>query len=175
MLFLFSDATLVLQIGMLTAPAYVYLKMGKTWQEMDRIIKVIGNPIDELPYALQMVAVLEVTLGFLILGLGSFGISDLIGGGEITPIFALTTLTAAICEEMFFRGLLYNTLGLWESSVIFGLMHAPQGSITLVIAATIGGVFLGKAYEVRKTLLSPVLIHFTVNLLSLIAATQTLT
>ena len=173
-LFIYSDATLVLQIGMLTTPAYVYLKMGKTWQDMDRIVKIMGNPIKELPYALKMVAILEVTIGLLVLGLSNFGIVDL-GVGKITPIIALTTLTAAVCEEMFFRGLLYNTLGLWESSIIFGLMHAPQGSITLVFGAIIGGVFLGKAYEVRKTLLSPILIHFTVNLLSLIVATQTST
>jgi membrane protease YdiL (CAAX protease family) len=84
-------------------------------------------------------------------------------------------LFIAVLEELFFRGFLQNLLGKslrsWWSgqliaSCVFGLfhiLHAPFPNWRYVILAAIAGWFYGSSYRSGGTLLSPALLHATVD------------
>ncbi len=89
--------------------------------------------------------------------------------------FAIIALTLApIAEELAFRGLLYNklrqalptSLALVLQAAAFGLAHYPFG---MEFACAIGALALviGLVYEWRKTIVAPILLHASVNVIGL--------
>ncbi len=86
----------------------------------------------------------------------------------VFTVFA--SLFAPLSEEMFFRGLVYNCLRTrmrWLAAAIiqaiaFGLMHS-YGSANSTGAGLIGFA-LAVIYEWRRTLLTPMFVHFLQNL-----------
>ncbi len=82
----------------------------------------------------------------------------------------LISTTTAVVEEWFFRGILVDHFGLILSAIVFALCHlipAPRlwaWSIWSFIAA----VILGSIYQETQSLYVPLLVHFLINLLSLI-------
>jgi len=92
------------------------------------------------------------------------GFRELLGplsGAEI----AVFALTSGIAEEMFFRGAMQPALGLWATSVIFGLMHV--GPIRKFWAwtlwAAVMGLVFGAIHEATGDLLGPVVAHILIN------------
>ena len=90
--------------------------------------------------------------------------------GGITAILAFISVVILppIVEEMFFRGVIHNTLrqrfGFWittlVSSAIFGVVHIAPIAI---LHAFIMGVFLAWVYERYDSLWPPILIHIIRN------------
>ncbi len=93
---------------------------------------------------------------------------EFIGPLTRQEIFFLAVFSA-IGEEFFFRGFLQGKVGLIAASLIFGLIHiGPDRRFILwTIFAIVLGFLLGGLYAWRGNLLTPVIVHFVVNLLSL--------
>ncbi len=80
---------------------------------------------------------------------------------------------APVAEEVFFRGMLYNALrsrlgpapAAILQAVAFGLYH-PFGAAERVIIAALG-LCLAGLYEWRKTLVAPILLHASINLVAM--------
>ncbi|MEE4331565.1 MAG: CPBP family intramembrane glutamic endopeptidase [Wenzhouxiangella sp.] len=78
----------------------------------------------------------------------------------------LVALSAGVCEELLFRGVIQAWLdGIFGSviavvagSLIFGLAHALNRAYFIV--ATVAGAYLGLLYLVTDNLLVPMLVHF---------------
>ena len=86
---------------------------------------------------------------------------------------------AVLVEELLFRSLLLGGFSLWAHplflavtlSIVFGLMHAPQG--TLAVAATcLVGFGLSLLFLWRGSLLAPFVSHYVINLLQLVWANR---
>jgi sodium transport system permease protein len=91
-------------------------------------------------------------------------------GDQSAPLWKLwlvLALTPALCEETFFRGLLFSGLRRWGpwaavgiSALLFGLMH---GSIYQFLPTFIIGLLLGYAVWRSGSLYCSILIHFLNN------------
>lgn len=92
---------------------------------------------------------------------------------DIIIIIVSVSITPAICEEFFFRGLIQRSFELkWKpvtaiivSSIFFSLYHfSPYGLIPLFILS----VFLGYSAYKTNSILVPVFIHFANNFIMII-------
>lgn len=89
----------------------------------------------------------------------------------------LALAPAAMVEELLFRSLLLGGLSvLWPAiglaiagSLLFGIMHAPQGPLGIVATGAVGLV-LSLVFLWRWTLLSVFVMHYTINVLQLLRA-----
>ena len=87
--------------------------------------------------------------------------------------FAMVSVTAGICEEIVYRGMLMGALipalGLWPavalSSVIFGMGHVYQG-MTGIIKTTLVGVFMALLTVFSGSLLVAIVLHAIIDLTS---------
>lgn len=88
-------------------------------------------------------------------------------------VMLLIVILGPMAEEVFFRGLLYNTfrrylpgrLAAVLQALLFGVAH-PFGSTYILATAGLGLAFAA-VYEWRKTLLAPILLHVLQNLVAL--------
>lgn len=87
---------------------------------------------------------------------------------EVFPLFRRASVAdllgvaalAGLGEELFFRGVLQDELGIWIASAIFGLPHGPSRELwPLAVWATGMGVFLGALYQASGNLFIPALAH----------------
>ena len=91
----------------------------------------------------------------------------------------LALAPAVALEELLFRSLLLGGLSIFAPpillavvwSIIFGTMHAPQGSFGIVVAAALG-LLLSILFLVTQNLLAPMFAHYAINLLQLIWASK---
>ncbi len=91
----------------------------------------------------------------------------------------LALVPAALVEELLFRSLLLGGLSvLWPAialaisgSLLFGIMHAPQGPLGIIATGVVGFV-LSLLFLWRWTLLSVFVMHYTINLLQLLRASR---
>lgn len=83
---------------------------------------------------------------------------------SLAQVFGVSLL-AALGEEIFFRGVLQQLLGLIPASAIFGLGHwAFQKELTVYgLYTMIIGVVLGLVFIKTNYLLVPMIIHFVIN------------
>lgn len=83
-------------------------------------------------------------------------------------------LVSAFGEELLFRGAIQPFLGLWFTSVLFGLLHLdPEGGISAwTIWAVLAGVILGAVVEVTGSLWPAIIIHFVVNFVGIRSLTR---
>jgi hypothetical protein len=92
---------------------------------------------------------------------------------ELIFVFLVVALTPAVCEELFFRGLIQKNLTLATSKkagfiftgIIFGLYHLNP---FLIVPLVVLGVFFGFLMFRSETILVPMLAHFTNNVVSII-------
>lgn len=77
----------------------------------------------------------------------------------------LLAIISSVGEELAFRGVLQPKLGLWLTSLLFGLIHFPVKSalIPWTFFALFMGLVLGFLYQESGSLWPPVLLHFLVN------------
>jgi uncharacterized protein len=92
-------------------------------------------------------------LGSALLGLG---VMDLL----------LLAAAAGIGEEVLFRGVLQTVLGIWATSIVFGLLHALTPTYFLLAAGI--GVYLGFLMQYTDNLLAPILVHWIYDSIALI-------
>ncbi|MEM7247463.1 MAG: CPBP family glutamic-type intramembrane protease [Acidobacteriota bacterium] len=77
---------------------------------------------------------------------------------------------SGVGEELLFRGALLPWLGLWPSSLLFGIVHLPlRRELVLwpILAAALGLLF-GKVFLVTGAVAAPVAMHAGVNLVGLL-------
>lgn len=74
-------------------------------------------------------------------------------------------LCSAVSEELFFRGVLQQEVGIVAAGTLFGLLH-PLG-VAYVLWATTAGIGLGILFVTTGSLLAPVAAHATYNLVAL--------
>jgi membrane protease YdiL (CAAX protease family) len=92
---------------------------------------------------------------------------------ERVGFLTLVFLVAPVVEELFFRGMLYNALrqrlhlvlAVPLQAIVFGLSH-PFGLADMT-GVTLLGLAFALVYEWRQTLLTPILMHFVVNVLGM--------
>jgi membrane protease YdiL (CAAX protease family) len=95
---------------------------------------------------------------------------------EWAPVL-LALFPAVLVEELLFRSLLLGGLGLLlpvpvllvGTGLLFGWMHSPQGRLGMVMTAAIS-LLLAGLFLWRGSLLLPLVAHYVVNLLQLLAA-----
>lgn len=89
----------------------------------------------------------------------------------------LALAPAALVEELLFRSLLVGGLSVLApaivlavaGSILFGVMHAPQGTLGIFATGVLGFV-LSLLFLWRWSLLSVFVMHYTINLLQLLRA-----
>lgn len=79
-------------------------------------------------------------------------------------IVMLSTL-AGVSEEVFFRGMLQQEMGLLVASVAFGLLHTV--SVPYMIWATIVGLYLGYLVNVTHNLWPAIVAHLAIDVVGL--------
>ena len=85
------------------------------------------------------------------------------------------TATAGFSEELFFRGILFNSIesfttfpiALVLSSVIFGLVHFPLWGANAIIETVLGGVLCYAYWVSGSNLAVPIAIHTMYDFLTL--------
>ena len=86
-------------------------------------------------------------------------------------------IPSVFLEELLFRALLLGGLAIFVSpillailwSMIFGAMHLPQGVLGIVVAALLG-LLLSALFLATASLVAPVIAHYVIDLLQLVAA-----
>lgn len=78
-------------------------------------------------------------------------------------------LASSVVEELFFRGVVQQALGLWFASAVFGLLHVgPNRRFRAwTLMAAVAGIALGFLFESTGTLVAPIAAHFVTNFLNL--------
>lgn len=92
---------------------------------------------------------------------------------EFLVVACIVALVPAVCEELFFRGYIQRNYveslsparGILLTSVLFGLFHFSPANLVPLFCM---GWFLGYLYETSKSLVLPIAVHFSNNLLSLV-------
>ena len=109
-------------------------------------------------------------------------------GSRLAPLRAsvaavLLSTSAALCEELAFRGLLQTlaasslaalgmparacvALAVAAQAVLFGVLHSYTPSPVYVVAASLAGVCFGAAYASTANLAVPIIMHFAVDFVS---------
>jgi membrane protease YdiL (CAAX protease family) len=92
---------------------------------------------------------------------------------HLAPLSAGDALILAVAsgfvEELFFRATLQPVLGLWMTSIGFGLLHYPinRRMIPWTVMAALLGLLFGLVYERTGSLLAVALAHAVVNYVEL--------
>jgi membrane protease YdiL (CAAX protease family) len=81
----------------------------------------------------------------------------------------LVAIMSALGEELFFRGFLQPLVGLFASSLLFGLLHQVRGQSRWVWVgwASIGGLLFGGLFALTGSLWGSVVAHALVNAVNL--------
>ncbi len=77
------------------------------------------------------------------------------------PEILLLAILAGLSEEIFFRGVLQQEIGLWFASLAFGLLHAV--SVPYVIWASAIGLYLGWLMQMMHNLWPSILAHMIID------------
>ncbi|HET6398665.1 MAG TPA: CPBP family intramembrane glutamic endopeptidase [Candidatus Thermoplasmatota archaeon] len=79
------------------------------------------------------------------------------------PLAFLVAFSAAVGEEILFRGLLLRRIGLWGQAAVFGLMHLAYGTVLQVVVPAAMGVVFGLVTRRRGSIVAPIVAHFVFN------------
>jgi membrane protease YdiL (CAAX protease family) len=132
-------------------------------------------------FNLQIDVILGVSIGLLVVALSqqisihfkwaqtmNEEFADIFRGISLWEITGLAVMSS-VTEEVLFRGMLQEHLGLLLCSLVFGLLHVPMKRSHwpwTAAAILMGGVF-GGLYEWRHALTAPLIAHFTINYFNL--------
>jgi len=86
------------------------------------------------------------------------------------PDALILSVSSGFVEELFFRAVLQGSLGLWPTSILFGLLHYPMNRrmIPWTGMATLLGLVFGVVYDRTDSLLAVALAHGLINFVELI-------
>ncbi len=96
---------------------------------------------------------------------------------QIAPIFARLTFIdilvisaiSGFCEEVFFRGVLQQTIGIIWASILFGICHCPSFKhLSYALWAVAAGFFLGWLLIYTNNLWAPACAHAISNAVALL-------
>ena len=90
--------------------------------------------------------------------------------GSLQPREAFwVALLSGTSEEILFRGALQPAVGVWLTTLIFGILHVGPSRrfIPWTIMALVAGLLFGGLFAWTGNVLAPVLAHVTVNFLNL--------
>lgn len=78
---------------------------------------------------------------------------------------ALVALTSGVAEELFFRGAMQPSLGLWATSLLFGALHVGPSRAFLpwTLSALAMGLLFGALFALTGELVGPVVAHVLIN------------
>ena len=169
----------------LTALAFlVYLPLGAIalgWAELGqgRHAWALHRPLLESPYPGRLA--ISLALGALLAGSVVAATPFLVERtswarglrNELQPLVAPLTpfgitvlaLISGAAEELFFRGAMQPILGLWWTSLIFGVLHSGPKWALLAwsIWAFVMGLLFGWIFECTGVLWGPMLAHVWIN------------
>jgi len=81
------------------------------------------------------------------------------------PMLFIIFLSGAGVEEILFRGVIQQHLGIWLASVLFTVIHFRYlKKVALMIEVFLMGMILGMTYLVTQTIWIPILCHLCVNI-----------
>lgn len=78
---------------------------------------------------------------------------------------SLLAVLAGLSEEIFFRGVLQQEIGLLAASVAFGLLHTV--SVSYVVWATVVGLYLGFWVHMMQSLWPAIVAHIVIDFVGL--------
>jgi membrane protease YdiL (CAAX protease family) len=88
--------------------------------------------------------------------------------GRDDEMIWLMAIASSIGEELFFRGLLSVTLGIWLSSLAFGVLHQVRGArFGWAASAFAMGLFFSVLYALTGQLVGCIVSHAIVNVVNL--------
>lgn len=92
----------------------------------------------------------------------------LVSGRDDSTLW-LMALTSGVGEEIFFRGFLSVTVGIWLSSLAFGALHQVRGAgrIGWAASAFAMGLFFASLYALTGQLVGCIVAHAIVNAVNL--------
>lgn len=94
-------------------------------------------------------------------------VSKLVINCDFSAIILIAILTG-ISEELLFRGILQDKIGIIAASILFGLLHiASKETIVSGIYAIFIGLFLGYTYIYTGNLWVPIIIHIINNAIAI--------
>jgi membrane protease YdiL (CAAX protease family) len=73
----------------------------------------------------------------------------------------LVSLTAAVGEEIFFRGILQRWVGVWGQAALFALAHLSYGTVLQLVGPGVLGLVLGLLLKRGQSLWLCIAAHFT--------------
>jgi len=96
-------------------------------------------------------------------------------GRTSTPALVWLAFISAMGEELLFRGAIQPLLGVFATSLVFGLLHiGPDRRISAwTLWTVVAGIVLGLLYENTGSLIGPIIAHFAVNAISLVGIRRT--
>jgi uncharacterized protein len=133
------------------------------------------------PLDLALDLAIGVAAGLLLVGLwrlaGRFlktardlelALSQVLGSITTAEAFGLALLSG-FAEEIFFRGALQRSIGLFPATLLFALLHSGPGRAFRLwtVFAAVAGLLFGGLLLWRGNLLAPVVAHFVVNAINL--------
>ncbi len=89
--------------------------------------------------------------------------------GKDDGLLWLMAIASSVGEELFFRGFLSVTIGIWLSSAAFGVVHQVRGTGRLgwAFSAFGMGLFLSVLYALTGQLIGCIVAHAIVNVVNL--------
>ena len=112
---------------------------------------------------------------FLVLGATAIGnlLMGMTSLWRIAFLGVVTVVLAPLVEELVFRGVMFpalvqlkgRTVGLWGTSILFGLIHFNLFSLLPLIVM---GLLLALLYERTRNLLAPIAVHAAFNLINFV-------
>jgi hypothetical protein len=90
-------------------------------------------------------------------------------GGLSSQDVLILAVASAVGEELFFRGALLPWIGLWPSTIVFGLLHIGPGArfVPWTVSALVMGLCFGVMFTHLGDLGGPIAAHFTINFMNL--------
>ncbi len=96
---------------------------------------------------------------------------------DVSPLFhnvdfatvLVIAIASGVAEELFFRGVLQAQIGIWFSSLVFGLVHIWKKTAVLYgIYAALIGLLFGGMYALSGSLWVPALAHVVNNFMAIL-------
>lgn len=148
------------------------LYLGRPLIELYRV-----EAAEPLTMGLELEIAVGVTIGLSVVGLSRFAsarfawaqridrdFGELFSGHSPTHLTGLAVMSA-LAEELLFRGLLLDAIGLVWSSVIFGGLHVPieRAHWPWSLSALVMGFIFGWSALLTGSITVALIAHFTVN------------
>jgi membrane protease YdiL (CAAX protease family) len=154
--------TLYLQMAMGTLALHViWKKRDEWWAGKRKIWRRAGEGVG------LAIVMMVAGMGFSII-LSLLGLNDgtkAVGVVEGLPLYLLVAsfTLVPVTEELFFRALMVPWLGVFISSIFFGLTHTAYGSVSEILGAAFLGLILAYYFSRSKDVLPCMIAHGIFN------------